>query len=76
MQRQAVLTLLTDANLKSLLYSLMASFCCIILNFEKKLIELRTFLKHGLTKIKKISIVDIQLGSKYASVNITLQSFT
>ena len=53
MQRQAVLTLLTDANLKSLLYSLMASFRCIILNFEKNLIELRTFLKHGLTKIKK-----------------------
>ena len=35
------------------------------------------FLKYGLTKVKKkSSIVDVRLGSKYASVNITLQGFT
>ena len=35
-------------------------------------IELSTFIKYGLTEVTKSSIVDIQLGSKYASVNITL----
>ena len=36
-------------------------------------IELSTFLKYGLTfQSEKSSIVDVQLGSKYASVNITL----
>ena len=35
-------------------------------------IELSAFFKYGLTKVKKSFINDIQLGSKYASVNITL----
>ena len=39
-------------------------------------IELSTFLKYGLTKVKNTSIIDVWLGSKYASVNITLQGFT
>ena len=36
------------------------------------LIELSAFFKYGLTKVKKSFVIDIQLGSKYASVNITL----
>ena len=36
------------------------------------LIELSTFLKYGLTEVKKSFIVDVRLGSKYASVGITL----
>ena len=40
------------------------------------LIELSTFLKYGLTEVKNTSIIDVRLGSKYASVNITLQGFT
>ena len=36
-------------------------------------IELSTFLKYGLTEVKKTSIVDVRLGSKYASMNITLR---
>ena len=39
-------------------------------------IELSTFIKYGLTEVKKSSIVDVGLGSKYASVNITLHFFT
>ena len=35
-------------------------------------IELSMLLKYGLTKVRKSSIIDIQLGSKYASVSITL----
>ena len=36
-------------------------------------IELSTFLKYGLTEVKKAAfIVHIQLGSKYASVSVTL----
>ena len=35
-------------------------------------IELSTLLKNGLTEVKKNSIADVSLGSKYASVNITL----
>ena len=35
-------------------------------------IELSMFLKYGLTKVKKSSVKDVQLGSKYASVSITL----
>ena len=35
-------------------------------------IKLSTFLKYGLTKVKKSSIIDVRLDSKYASVNITL----
>ena len=35
------------------------------------LIELQTFLKYGFTEVKKSSIVDVQLGSKYASVSMT-----
>ena len=35
-------------------------------------IELSMFLKYGLMKVKKSFIVDVWLGSKYASVNITL----
>ena len=38
-------------------------------------IKLSTFLKYGLAEVKKSSIVDVWLGSKYASVNITLQGF-
>ena len=39
-------------------------------------IELITFLKYGLTKVKKSFIVNVRLGSKHASVNIALQGFT
>ena len=39
-------------------------------------IKLSTFLKYSLTQVKKNSIVDVWLGSKYASVNIILQGFT
>ena len=39
-------------------------------------IKLSTFVKYGLTEVKKSSNVDVRLGSKYASVNITLQGFT
>ena len=35
-------------------------------------IKLSTFLRYSLTQVKKNSIVDAWLGSKYASVNITL----
>ena len=35
-------------------------------------VELKTFLKYSSAKVKKISTVDVWLGSKYASVNITL----
>ena len=38
--------------------------------------ELGTFLKNGLTKVKKNSIVEVQRGSKHVYVNITLQVFT
>ena len=34
-------------------------------------IELSTFLKHCLTEVKK-PLVDVRLGSKYASLSITL----
>ena len=33
-------------------------------------IKLSTFLKYGLTEVKRCSIVNVWLGSKYASVNI------
>ena len=36
------------------------------------LIELSTFLKYSLTEMKKAPIVEVRLGSKYASVTITL----
>ena len=39
-------------------------------------IKLSMFLKYSLTEVKKSSITDLRLGSKYASVNITLQGFT
>ena len=39
-------------------------------------IKLSTLLRYGLTEVKNTSIVDVWLGSKYASVNITLQGFT
>ena len=39
-------------------------------------IKLSTFLKYGLTKVKNTFIIDVWLGSKYASVNITFQGFT
>ena len=35
-------------------------------------IKLSIFLKYGLTKVKKSSVKDVQLGSKYASVSTTL----
>ena len=35
-------------------------------------IEFSTFLKYGFAEVKKNSIADIRLGSKYASVDITL----
>ena len=38
-------------------------------------IELSTFLKYVLTEVKKCSIIDDWLGSKNASVNITIQGF-
>ena len=40
---------------------------------KSNLIKLSTFLKYGLTKVKKSSIEDVRLGSKYSSVNITLR---
>ena len=39
---------------------------------KDNLIELSTFSKYGLTKVKKSSIVDVWFGSNYVSVNITL----
>ena len=36
------------------------------------LIKLSTFLKYALTKVKKSSIADVWLGSKYVSVSRTL----
>ena len=36
-------------------------------------IELSTFLRHGLTEVKKAPIADVRLGSKYASVSKTLK---
>ena len=39
---------------------------------KDNLIELSTFLKYGLTKVKKSSIVGVRVGSKYASVNMAL----
>ena len=103
---QAVLTLLTDVNLKNL-YSFFCDDAIPLQNFRyrKKIVPLltkdffsRSFqlyffyervccVKDGrqfhrikylkwLNRSKKSSIVDIQLGSKYASVNITLQGFT
>ena len=42
---------------------------------KDNLIELSTFIKYGLTEVKKSSTIDVQLGSKYASVNITSQGF-
>ena len=42
------------------------------MKLKGNLIKLSTFLKHDLPKVKKSYTVHVQLGSKYASVSITL----
>ena len=41
-------------------------------NLKGNFIKLSTYLNYGLTEVKKSSIMDVRIGSKYASVNITL----
>ena len=43
-----------------------------MMKLKGNLIKLSTFLKYGLPKVKKSYTVHVQLGSKYASVSITL----
>ena len=65
-----------DANLKNLSsFFVMTLFHCVISNFEKKFDRIKYVFKIWLNQSKKSSIEDVRLGSKYASVNITLQSF-
>ena len=42
------------------------------MKLKGNLIKLSTFLKYDLPKVKKSYTVHVQLGSKYASVSITL----
>ena len=42
------------------------------MQFKGNSIKLNMLLIYGLTEVKKSSIADVQLGSKYSSVNITL----
>ena len=109
-QKQAVLTLLTDSNLKNLnaffcddaiplhdfefwkkIVSLLAkdffsrsfnrckffhkNMSCVKNGTERQFDQIKYVFKIWLSRSKKSSIVDVWLGSKYASVNITLQGF-
>ena len=109
-QKQAVLTLLTDSNLKNLnsffcddaiplhnfefwkkIVSLLAkdffsqsfnrckffhkNMSCIKNGTERQFDQIKYVSKIWLSRSKKSSIVDVWLGSKYASVNITSQGF-